>query len=439
MDKKEEIVIGFLGFGTVGSGAVRILQEHKEEIIGRLGSDYRVKAICSPSINSRDTSWVLPQVIRTTDVRSIIEDSEIDILVEAIGGLEPARTYIQDALGRGKSVVTANKLLLAASGPELARRAAENRVSLGIEASVAGGIPVLNAVREGLSGERFVSIQAILNGTSNYILTEMERTNRPFAEILARAQELGYAEADPTLDIEGYDARDKLAILSMLCFGEAINSDLIPTTGITRLQPVDLLYSHNLGYTIRLICKALKTSSDELALRVSPALVRRDSMLAKVEGPFNAVLLAGTEGEKTFYYGRGAGAGPTGLAIVSDIIRAAREIRAGTGSLSPPFNYRELKPWVAAPQSSFVSSYFLRFIVSDRPGIIANLSDILARHGINIDSVMQEKPFEDRRRMPFVITLEKTPADRVEQALSEINRLDFLTEPPLLLPVEVDF
>jgi homoserine dehydrogenase len=436
MKRKEQIGIGFIGFGIVGSGAVRILQEHMKEISGRLDCRLVLRSICSRSIAGRDTSWVAPDVIRSCDPESVINDQDIDIVVEAIGGLEPARSLILRAIDRGKYVVTANKLLLAAAGPELARRAVERGTGLGIEASVAGGIPVLNAIREGLAGERFESINAILNGTSNYILTEMEKTNRPFQDILASAQKLGYAEADPTLDIEGLDARDKLAILAMLCFGIAPDPASIPTTGITRLRPIDFTYAGNLNHTIRLICKAALTEKGGPALRVCPALVRRDSLLGKVEGPFNALMLEGAAGGKTMYYGRGAGAGPTGIAVVSDIVRAARELSMGLSSLSPPFGYSELTPWSSVPTSAFTSPYLLRFIVDDRPGIIARLAEILARDGINIDTVLQEKPFESRHEMPFAITIESSSGDRVERALGEIGRFDFLIEPPLALPFE---
>jgi homoserine dehydrogenase len=436
MKSRECINIGFIGFGTVGSGAVRLLHEHREEIRRRVDIEIRIKAICSPSIFSRDTSWVDHRIERTTNVQSIIDDPEIDLIIETIGGLDPAHSIILQAIERNKFVVTANKLLLAAAGPELIDAATARGVGLGIEAAVAGGIPVLNAIREGLTGERFEHCQAILNGTCNYILTEMEKRNRPFNEVLSEAQQLGYAESDPTLDIEGYDARDKLAILAMLCFGVRVEPDKIKTIGISRLQPVDLVYAHNIGYTIRLICKAQRFPNGELALRVSPTLVRRDSMIGRVEGSFNAVILKGLAGDISMYYGRGAGSGPTGVAIVSDIVRAARELKAGVASLSPAFNYLELKPLSLASPSMLSSPYFIRFLVNDRPGIIAQLAEIFSRYKINIDSVMQEKPYEDRHRMPFVITLESSTSDRLEKALEEIGKLDYLTEQPLAMPIE---
>lgn len=435
MHKKDLVTIGFLGFGTVGSGALKILQEHQNEIRSRLGCPLRVKAICSPSIDKRYTDWVDPQIVKTTDAQSIITDPEIDIVVEAMGGIEPARAYILSALAQGKSVVTANKLLLATAGAELARAAAEAGRTLGIEASVCGGIPVLNAIREGLAGERFQSIHGILNGTTNYILTEMEKTGRPFNEILSAAQKLGYAEADPTLDIEGLDARDKLTILAMLCFGSVIDKEKVPTTGITRLQPVDFVYAHHLGYTIRLICTARRIA-DGLAISVGPTLVPRTSILAKVDGSFNALLLTGEAGGRTMYYGRGAGGGPTGIAIVSDIIRIARELFLGVANLAPPFSALTLAAMRPAPVSSFVFPYALRFVVLDRPGIIASIAAVLARHQINIDAVLQEKVYEDKQRLPFVVTLEPAAEDKVNQALAEMAGFDFLAEPPLALRIE---
>ncbi|MEW6736143.1 MAG: homoserine dehydrogenase [Acidobacteriota bacterium] len=436
MTKKEIINIGFLGFGTVASGTLRILQEHYEELSRRLDCHLRVKAICSPNIAKRDTSWVEASVRRLTDPLTILTDPEIDIVVEAIGGREPANNYIRRAMECGKSVITANKLLLAVAGAELAKLAATHNVSLGIEAAVAGGIPVLDAIRTGLAGERIESIHGILNGTANYILTEMEKSCRSFDELLADAQRLGYAEADPTLDIEGLDARDKLAVLVMLCFGVSLDPATIPTTGITRLHPDDFLYAHHIGYTIRLICTARRLKSGELAISVSPTLVPRKSILAKVEGVFNALLVTGVAGGCTMYYGRGAGGGPTGLAIVSDIVKIARELSVGVANLSPPFNYRNLTEQSLASTTAFTSAYSLRFVVDDRPGIISQLAAILARHDINIDAVLQEKGYQNKRQLPFVITLDEAPEKNVQLALAEMNGLDFLVEPPLALPIE---
>jgi homoserine dehydrogenase len=435
MKTKDAINIGFLGFGTVGGGAARILTEHHQEISSRCNIPIKIKAICSRNIDKKDTAWLDPSVARARDAKILIEDPEIDIIVEAIGGLEPAQTYIKQAFDRGKSVVTANKLLLAATGDELPKAATAAGVNLGIEAAVAGGIPIINAIREGLAGEKIASLHGILNGTTNYILTEMEKTGRPFAEILANAQNLGYAEADPSLDIDGLDARDKLAILIMLSFGRVVTPQSIPTQGISRLMPVDFIYGSHLGYTIRLICSA-RIDQGELAISVGPTLVPRTSILAKVDGSFNAILITGESGGRSMYYGRGAGGGPTGIAVVSDIIRMAREMSRGITNLSPTLNYLTLQKEPLMNAAKFQFPYSLRFIAKDRPGIIARLAEILAKHQINIDAVLQEKSFENKQHLPFVITLEAAPEDAVKQAIVEMDNLDFLTEPPLALKIE---
>lgn len=433
--KKTSITVGFLGFGTVGSGAVRILQEHKNEISARLNVDLKIKAICSPSIINRDSSWVEADVIRTTEAKDVIFDPEIDIIVEAIGGREPANSYICQAFEQGKSVVTANKLLLASNGVELAKLAVSKQLSLGIEAAVAGGIPILNAIRGGLVGERIVSVHGILNGTTNFILTEMEKSGAAFESILAEAQRLGYAEADPTLDIEGFDARDKLAILVMLCFGRYVDVEKIPTKGITQLTPADFVYAAQTRSTIKLLCTA-KLVGQDILLSVEPTLIPRSSILAKVNGSFNAVMITGSAAGQTFYYGRGAGSGPTGVAVVSDIVRIARELVAGTSSLSPTFSFHSLEKQDSTAYPSQPTSYSVRFTVVDRPGIIARLAGVFSDHNINIDSISQEKLYKEPNSLSFMIMLEPTTQEQLNKALDSIKTLDFLVQPPMALRME---
>lgn len=432
------ICVGLIGFGTVGAGTARIIQEHAGEIERRLGFPLRLKTICNRRIENKDTSWVDRSVRLTSDPRLVLEDPEIEIVVEAIGGVGAARDVVISAIEHGKHVVTANKLLLAGYARELIALAERRGVSLGIEASVAGGIPVLRAVREGLAGERIRAVYGILNGTANFILSEMER-GRSFAEALAEAQARGYAEADPRLDIEGEDARDKLAILAMLCFGASIESSSIPVSGISRLEAIDFQYAARLtgsppGYTIRLIASARRVDHDRLALGVRPVLVPADSMLGRVSGPFNAVFILGEKGGETMYYGRGAGGNPTGIAVVSDIIALARDIAARVRRRAPELGFLDF----VAPPAGLVDQrfpYYLRFVVRDRPGIIAALASILARHAINIEAVLQE-PFKDKSRLPFVITLEPALESQIAAALAEMRGLDFLAEEPLALPIE---
>lgn len=435
MSTNRTISLGFIGFGTVGAGAVKVLLEHKKEISRRLGAPIKIAAICSPNIAKRDTSWVPEEVIRTTNADAVINDPEIDIIIETIGGLEPAKSYLLQAIAQGKAIITANKLLLAEAGHQLVAAATEKNLSIGIEAAVAGGIPILNGIREGLAGEKIESIYGILNGTTNFILTEMESSGRNFQDILAEAQKLGYAEADPTLDVEGFDARDKLAILLRMAFGFQIAPQAIPTEGITRLLPVDFLYANHLGYTIRLLCVA-KRVGESVTASVAPTLISKRSLLARVESSYNCALINGHIGGRTVFYGRGAGSGPTGIAIVSDIIRIAREMHSGVGNLSSPFGYQHLENLAAPHELIDECRFSLRFVVNDRPGIIAKLATILEKHEISIEAVVHEKLFEDKKKLPFVIAVGPTSIGCVHKALTDMKAFDFLLEPPLALRFE---
>lgn len=417
--------IGVLGFGTVGSGAVGILLRHREVIEARLGSGLFIKTICSPSIFKRDTSWLPPETLLTTDPEIVINDPEIDIVIEAIGGIEPARSLIVRAMQNSKSVVTANKLLLARHGLELAALAKESGVGLGIEASVAGGIPILTAIREGLSGESFTHIYGVLNGTTNYIITEMASTGRAYAEVLAEAQRLGYAEADPRMDVEGLDARDKLTILCQICFGVDLKE--IPTEGITRIDACDLSYASDLGYTIRLICSASVSSDGSVNASVRPSLVALDTPFARLTGAMNAVFLRGRAGDFNYFEGRGAGAGPTGNAIVADVIRIAR------GDRHNPFNFVQMRK--TAPSTKTANRWMLRVNVRDRSGIVAKLGEILAANSIGIDAILQSKKYTLRENLPFVVTLNETQNDAVERSIAEISRQDFLVGDPVAYPI----
>ncbi|MBI4854417.1 MAG: homoserine dehydrogenase [Acidobacteria bacterium] len=432
--RKEIVNIGFLGFGTVGSGAVRILQENNVEISSRLSPRLKVKTICSPNIAKRDTSWVRDEVKYTTDPNVVLNDPEIDIVVEAIGGREPALSYINQAFEQNKNVVTANKLLLAQEGINLAKLAASKKLSLAIEASVAGGIPILNAIREGIAAEKIVSLYGILNGTTNFILTEMEKSGAAFDITLAQAQRLGYAEADPTLDIEGLDARDKLAILSMFCFGRYTSLEEIPTQGITQLTPIDFVYANQARCTIKLLCMA-KIVDNDLLLSVAPTMVPHNSLLAKVNGSFNAIMITGASGGQTFYYGRGAGSGPTGIAVVSDIIRIARELTNGHTSLSSTFSFQNLEK-SNVTELSQPYSFSVRFTVNNHLGVVAKLASILSENNINIHSISQDKLLTDKTNLSFVTMLEPTTPQQLHKALEEIKKLDFLIQTPLAMRIE---
>ena len=424
--------LGVIGLGTVGTGTLKVLLDHQREIRRRLGCGLELKVMCSRSVHKRDLSWLHQPVKITSDWKQVIRDPEVDIVVELVGVLSTARAIAFAAIDAGKHLVTANKQLVAEYGVELVERSRARHVGLGIEACVAGGTPLLHAVREGLAGENFSAVYGILNGTTNYILTEMERRACSFAEALTEAQQKGYAEPDPTFDVEGYDARYKIAILAMMCFGQAVRVADIPAEGITRIDQVDFAYAHRLNHTLRLIAGARRRAHDRLEIFVRPMMIPTASRLAGVLGPTNGVLLVGDKGGNTSITGRGAGGEPTGVAILSDVVQIARSIIAG-GARPTPFGYESWRPArIATPDENVVAAY-LRLVVRDRPGILGRVCAILGRHRINIDSVLQE-PGCKKDHLPFVMTLEPTQEKRVARAAKEIARLPFLDKPPLLVP-----
>ena len=429
-----EVRVGIIGLGNVGQGTMTILAETAQQIEQKLGFPLRVKAICSRGVDKVSVPAGLGDVVRTTDWREVVSHAEVDIVAELVGGAGVARQIVETALDQGKSVVTANKEMMAAIGGELWERAIAKGSNLAMEASVAGGIPIHAVLREGISGDRIAALYGILNGTSNYILTEIEKNGSAFADVLADAQKLGYAEADPTADVDGFDARSKLAILSALAFGMKITAADIFTEGIRRISPIDFQYAHRLGHTIRLICAARQTK-EGLFLSVRPALIPQSTILANVQGAYNAVWVRGVYGEDTFYYGRGAGPRPTGVAVVSDLMRVAREIVSGSPERVSPFAHERLGEFQPISVLKQKRAYYLRFKVEDRPGIIASLASILAQKNISLDAVLQ-LPSDTKSDLPFVITVEPSTEGAVQEAVAAMAKLDFMVEPPLALPME---
>ena len=432
-----EVTVGIIGLGNVGSGALEILIENGAQIREKLGFPLRVKAVCSRNVQQKKLRAFPDPVIKTTNWKDVVCDPEVDIVVELVGGTGTAGHVVEESLRQRKSVVTANKELMALRGADLWALANENGVNLAMEASVAGGIPIHTILREGIAGDRVVALYGILNGTSNFILTEIEKSNAKFESVLAEAQQLGYAEADPSADVDGLDARSKLAILAALAFGEKLTPADIYTEGIRRIMPVDFEYAHQLKHTIRLVCVA-RQSEKGLLLAVRPALIPQSAILAQVQGAYNAIWIRGAYGEDTFYYGRGAGAKPTGVAVVSDLMRVAREIRYGSPDRVSPFAHERLGEYKPLPITTQELPYYLRFRVEDKAGIIATLATILAKHGIGIDAVLQ-LPREDWRDLPFVITTETAKEQSLRDALVEIREADFLVEPPFAMPMERGF
>lgn len=430
----QQVNVGIVGLGNVGMGALAILAENSEQIDLKLGFRLRVAAVCSRTVHSKPIPEALNGVFMTTDWREVCSHPDVHIVAELVGGTDVASQIITSAISHRKSVVTANKELMALCGPELWERAIGSGVNLAMEASVAGGIPIQDVLREGIAGDRIVTLYGILNGTSNFILTEMERRGASLETVLAEAQRLGYAEADPSADIDGIDARSKLAILSALAFGEKITPSDIFTEGIRNISQLDFEYARMLNHTIRLICSARQTR-DGLILSVRPSLIPHSTILASVKSAYNAIWVKGIYGGDTFYYGRGAGSKPTGVAVVSDLMRVAREIRRGSPERVSPFAHQRLGEYQPISITHMRTPYYLRFKVNDRPGIIAALSGILAKKHISIEAVWQA-PAEQKTNLPFVITVESTTEKAIREAVEEMSGLDFLCEPPLAMPME---
>ncbi|MGC2661002.1 MAG: homoserine dehydrogenase [Bryobacteraceae bacterium] len=432
-----EVGIGVVGTGNVGLGTLQILSENRKSIEEKLGFPICVKAVSSRGVHSKTLPEFAYEVPRTADWREVVANPAVEIVVEAIGGTGTAAQLVESALRNKKSVVTANKELMALRGADLWALANENGVNLAMEASVAGGIPILSVLREGIAGDRVRALYGILNGTSNFILTEIEKSNAAFDSVLSEAQRLGYAEADPSADVDGLDARSKLSILAALAFGEKLTPSDIFTEGIRRLMPVDFEYAHQLKHTIRLLCSA-RQSEQGMWLSVRPSLIPQSAILAQVKGAYNAIWIRGAYGEDTFYYGRGAGSKPTGVAVVSDLMRVAREIRFGSPARVSPFAHERLGVYRPLPIATIESRFYLRFRVEDKAGIIAMLATILANHKIGLDAVLQ-LPTENWRDLPFVITTEPAKEQAIRDAMAEVRALDFLIEPPLAMPMERGF
>lgn len=432
-----DVGVGIVGLGNVGLGTLQILAENAKSIEEKLGFPLKVKAVCSRNVQQKALPAIDSAVARTSNWREVVSHPEVDILVELIGGTATAGHVIEEALRQRKSVVTANKELMALRGAELWTTANQYGVNLAMEASVAGGIPIHTVLREGIAGDRVVELYGILNGTSNFILTEIEKSNAAFDSVLAEAQQLGYAEADPSADVDGLDARSKLAILAALAFGEKLTPTDIYAEGIRRIMPVDFQYAHQLQHTIRLLCLARQTEQG-LLLSVRPSLIPQAAILAHVKGAYNAIWIRGAYGDDTFYYGRGAGSKPTGVAVVSDLMRVAREIRFGSPERVSPFAHERLGEYKPLPIATQKLPYYLRFRVEDKAGIIAALATILAKHSIGIDAVLQ-LPREDWRDLPFVVTTEPAREQSIRDAVVEIRDADFLVEAPFAMPMERGF
>jgi homoserine dehydrogenase len=426
-----EVKVGVIGFGTVGAGVVCLLLENAALIERRLGFPLKLEKVADLDITS-DRGVEIPSSLLTTDAEEILASPDISLVVELIGGLEPARTFTLRALAAGKGVVTANKALLAHHWWEICGAAQEGSGKLGFEASVGGGIPVIRALREGLAANRIESVHGIINGTCNYILTRMSREGLEFGAVLREAQEKGYAEADPTLDIEGGDAAHKLAILASLAFDTCVPLEKIYTEGISGITPVDIAIAGELGYAVKLLAVA-KSSGDRVEARVHPTMIPRSHLLADVGDVFNAIYLRGDAVGPTLFYGLGAGRLPTASAVVSDLVEMARGLRTGSGPSPLVINLAEEKEVV--PMDEVECPCYIRFMSPDRPGILAAISGILAAHSISIASVIQ-RGRKAGSSVPIVMMTHSAKEASVRKALDEIGRQEIVGEPPVCIRVE---
>ncbi len=422
--------IGLLGLGNVGGGVARLLIEGRERLRDRLGIHLEiVKA------GVRDTSKprriALPQSVLTTDMDSVVDDPGIQIVAEQIGGIEPARTLLLRAIENGKDIVTANKALIAEFGDELFRAAEGNGVDLLFEASVCGGIPIVRSLTRGLAANRIESLYGILNGTTNYILTKMTEENRAFEEVLKQAQDQGFAEPDPTFDVDGTDAAQKLAILSRVAFGSAVRVEQVYKEGIDRIDAQDIDFARELGYTVKLLAVA-KLSEGKLEARVHPTMIESSSLLANIRNEFNAVEVEGDAVGTQVFYGRGAGEMPTASASVSDVIELAVRRCGGGRRMETVWPFEDRFPMV--PMEEIVSSYYMRFLVVDQPGVLAEIARILAVEEISIESVIQHGRSADT--VPLIIMTHQAQESAMREAVAEIDRLSLVKEPTHVIRVE---
>jgi homoserine dehydrogenase len=421
------VKVGVLGLGTVGGGTVNVLKRNAAEIARRAGREIIITRASAKDLDKEricDTQGI----ILTTDPMDIINDPEIDIVLELIGGAGPVKEMVLKAIENGKHVVTANKSLIALHGNEIFAKASEKGVIVAFEAAVAGGIPIIKAIREGLSGNQIQWLAGIINGTGNFILTEMRDKGRDFDDVLAEAQALGYAEADPTFDVEGIDAGHKLTILASIAFGIPLQFDKVYTEGITQITRLDVEYAEQLGYRIKHLGIARKTP-EGIELRVHPTLIPERRLIANVNGVMNAVLVKGDAVGATLYYGAGAGAEPTASAVVADVIDVVRALTSDPENRVPhlAFQADSLADIPVLTSDRFKTSYYLRLNAEDKPGVLADVTRILADHHISIEAIIQKEPLGEETAIPIIMLTQITLEKEMNAAITEIEALKTVT------------
>jgi homoserine dehydrogenase len=432
----KEIKVGLIGFGTVGSGVGKILQKNSKLIEKRMGARLTIKRIADIDLET-DRGVKVKKGVLTRKAEDVIQDPEIDMVMELIGGIEPAKTLILKAIRNKKHIVTANKALLALHGDEIFKEAHRFGVDVNFEASVGGGIPLIRSIKEGLVANRIHSIFGILNGTSNYILSKMTDEGRNFKEVLKEAQEKGYAEADPTYDIEGIDAAHKLAILVRLAFGTPFQFKEIFIGGISEITPLDIQFGREFGYRIKLLAIA-KIDKGKIEARVHPTLIPENHLLSTVEGVFNAIYIKGDAVGPTLFYGQGAGQMPTGSAVVSDLVELGRNvlIRA-SGRRVPLLSFQEsaIEKVPLKKMDDVVMPFYMRFSALDRPGVLSKISGILGKNEISISAVIQ-KGRQVNGAVPVVMMTHEAKEKNVHRALNEIDRLGVILGKTMFIRVE---
>lgn len=425
----EALRVAVAGLGTVGAETVRLLSKRREVIASHAGRPVEVVAVSARS-KGKDRGFDMSGIDWADDPLALAARDDVDVVCELIGGSDGvAKTLVETAMASGKSVVTANKALLAHHGSELARKAEAGGVTLAYEAAVAGGIPIIRALREGLVVNEVSRVYGILNGTCNYILTAMRESGRAFDDVLAEAQALGYAEADPTFDVDGIDAAHKLALLSALAFGHVVDFGAVHTEGIRSISALDIAYAEEFGYRIKLLGIAERTE-EGIRQRVHPCMVAKQAPIAQVEGVFNAVMAEGDAVGTTLHYGRGAGAGPTASAVIGDIV----DIASGRGA--PVFGVPadQLSESTEAPWESMRGGYYVRLMVIDRPGVLADVTAIMRDQNISLESMVQRgrDPYE---KVPVALTTHEVDEASMRKALADIAKLDAVQEPPAMIRV----
>lgn len=430
----KSVKVGICGLGTVGGGTFNVLKRNAEEIARRAGCTIEVAQIAARDTNPKCDTTGTPI---TADVFELVTNPEIDVVVELIGGYTIAKELVLKAIEHGKHVVTANKALIAVHGNEIFARAREKGVIVAYEAAVAGGIPVIKAIREGLSANRINWLAGIINGTGNFILTEMREKGRAFEDVLKEAQALGYAEADPTFDVEGIDAAHKLTILASIAFGIPLQFDKAYTEGITKLTTADVNYAEALGYRIKHLGVARRTEAG-VELRVHPTLIPADRLIANVNGVMNAVMVNGDAVGSTLYYGAGAGMEPTASAVVADLVDVARALSCAPQGRVPALGFQAdaLSELPILPIGECESAYYLRIHAQDRPGVLAKVATILSERGINIESIMQKEAEEQDGLVPMILVTHRVVERNIDDAIAALEALDDISGSVVRIRVE---